>query len=54
MLGIKNKELMNLQHTPLVNKVMKQREQIEDIMYFIDEEINELDVNEHLIKLFCL
>jgi hypothetical protein len=43
-LGIQNKDLMNLQTNTLHQKTLQQKEQIEDVINFIEDESNELDV----------
>eukprot|EP00347_Sterkiella_histriomuscorum_P014850 403359287 len=43
VLGIKNKEFMNLQSTMQSLKLQKQREEVQLIMTYIDDELNELD-----------
>ena len=43
-LGVKPREFMNMQSTPLHQKIINQREMLEEAITFFEEEINELEV----------
>lgn len=44
VLGVHNKDLSNLQSTVCHQKIQDQKEQMEEVIHFVDDEINELEV----------
>ena len=45
LLGIKSKDLTNLDSTVMHQRIHDQREQLKEVIHFVDDEINELEVN---------